>query len=912
MPTHSSLVISSLVWSAEMARLAAHLAVALGCAIASAGIVRAEDWSGSSGGEWNDPANWTPATVPNAVDATARFVTAGTINLTSFTATVGTLNADLATGNVAIGNTSTTNDIVRLETSSGTPTVNVTNSAANLFFYGNLEGTQGFTKTGAGKLTWRFNGADQTYSGNVLISGGVLGIDRNGSLGNNDNDITIANGARLLAEPGSNTGTITLPATRTITLTGAQSQLGASPAAVNMIVEGPIGETGTGQGLVKTDAGTVTLQGTLSYTGETRIAGGTLALTGSALLPSGQNLRFNQATGTLDVGSTNQTVRTIVMDNTAGNKTITGAGGSLLVNGDANLALSANNGVTYDFSGLGGFTFNRSNRSFTFQGINATGVTSIVDMNLARSGSGGGTNSITASSILVGAAALSDGNSGSQARLHLGTTNTFRTASLQIGGFNAGGTVDFTAGLTNPSLTLRGTNGTSAATTWTIGETSSGSRTGQGVVNLTGGSLDALVTDLRIGRQIANANVNDTSTLTMPAGTLTAATLAMAVKTGTGTPTLTSTVNQSGGTATIGAITLGDGGGTQAAVLVPTYNLTGGSLAATTITAGTGAFYNTSSSVRTLNVNGGTLQNLTGGDLTINGLDTTSSGRINLALGASGGTLSADAGRSITIGANTAVTGAGGLTKSGAGSLVVGVDAAYAGATAVSGGTLRVTGGLTQTSGVTVASGAQLTGSGRVAATIGGAGRIGPGNSPGILTGEQVDPSAGLGFDFEFTAEGADPTWSAATGSGNDVLRLTDTVAPFAGSLGAPNAVNVFFGVASLAQGDDFTGGFFTDGAADFLATVASATYSYYVLGNGGGSAISYNGQGYYSLAEFNPALSIDVLTVQIPSANFAGGTVSNGFSTEFSVVPEPGSLVALGLAGAALAGVAARRRWQR
>ncbi|MFM8494487.1 MAG: beta strand repeat-containing protein, partial [Planctomycetia bacterium] len=688
--------------------------LALACVAVTAGAARAQTWIGATNGEWNLASNWNPASVPNATDATATFPTSVAVNLTAFTATVGTLDATLTSNSLTLGTTATSNDIINLAKTSGTPTISVANGGT-IFMYADVTGSQGLDKTGAGKLTWRFNGNPQTYSGNIAISGGILGINQNSSLGNDNNDISIASGARLLAEPGSNTGTITLPSTRTITLTGAQSQIGSSPAAVNLIIQGPVGETGTGQGLVKTDPGTLTLQGTLSYTGETRIAGGTLALAGSALLPSSQNLRFNQATGTLDVGSTSQTVRTIVMDNTGGNKSITGAGGSLLVNGDANLQLSGSNGVTYSFAGLGTFTFNRAARSFSVQNINATGVTSVLDMNLAAGGSSGGTNTITAASIQVGAAALSDGNSGSQARLHLGTSNTFNTGSIQVGGFNAGGTVDFQAGLTSPSLTLRGTDGTSAMTTWTIGETSSGTRTGQGVVNLTGGSLDALVTDLRIGRQIAASNVNDTSTLTMPAGTLTASTLSMAVKTNSGTPTLTSTLNQSGGTVSIGTITLGDGGGTQAAVLVPTYNLTGGSLAATTIGAGAGTSYNTSSTLRTLNVNGGTVRNRAGTSLTIDGLDATSSGRINLAIGASGGAFEADAGQSITIGANTAVTGAGGLTKTGAGTLIIGTTAAYAGATTVSDGTLRVNGALSATSGLSTAVGTTLGGSGSVA-----------------------------------------------------------------------------------------------------------------------------------------------------------------------------------------------------
>ncbi|HMO24915.1 MAG TPA: autotransporter-associated beta strand repeat-containing protein, partial [Tepidisphaeraceae bacterium] len=445
-------------------------------------------WTGSATDVWSDPLRWS-AGVPNAVDAIANIdgTTTGKV-MTDGVFTVGTLNLTRA---VNIETSPTAFDPARgltLSTSTGSPTIHV--NGGDVFYYAGLFGTQGFTKTGNNKLTFRFNALNQTYSGDIRINAGILGINQNGSLGDDNNDLFIANGARLLAEPGSNSGLITLPSTRTITLAGAQSQLGSNNAAVNLVINGNIVEDAAGRGLVKTDAGVVTLAGTISYTGETRIAGGTLALSGSALLPSGQNLRFNQpAAATLDVGSTHQTVRTIVMDNTTANRTITGAAGSLTVNGPANLELRGNNGITYDFSGLGEFTYNRSTSNFVVQPVNVAAVTNIFDLNLAKSGSGGGTNTITAAQITIGGG-VSDGNNGNTARVHLGTVNTFNADTISLGGFNAGAVVDFQSGLTSPSLKIRGTNGTSSAATVKIGETSSGTRRGEGVLNLTGGTID--------------------------------------------------------------------------------------------------------------------------------------------------------------------------------------------------------------------------------------------------------------------------------------------------------------------------------------------------------------------------------------------------------------------------------------
>jgi hypothetical protein len=63
----------------------------------------AETWNGNVG-SWNDAANWTPATVPNAIDATATFsaVSPGFgfgVSLAGGPFTVGTLNLNSAIAN---------------------------------------------------------------------------------------------------------------------------------------------------------------------------------------------------------------------------------------------------------------------------------------------------------------------------------------------------------------------------------------------------------------------------------------------------------------------------------------------------------------------------------------------------------------------------------------------------------------------------------------------------------------------------------------------------------------------------------------------------------------------------------------------------------------------------------------------
>ncbi|MBU6222983.1 MAG: PEP-CTERM sorting domain-containing protein [Planctomycetes bacterium] len=253
-----------------------------------------------------------------------------------------------------------------------------------------------------------------------------------------------------------------------------------------------------------------------------------------------------------------------------------------------------------------------------------------------------------------------------------------------------------------------------------------------------------------------------------------------------------------------------------------------------------------------------------------------------------------------------AVSGTGGLALSGHRLEITG-SSSYTGGTWAHAGTLVVDGNIAASSGVILDAGAALGGTGRVSA-ISGAGMVGPGNSPGILTATSVDPSGGLDFGFEFGKTGA-PIWATGTASGNDVLRLTAGT-PITSALTASNAVSVYLGVTSVAKDDVFQGGIFTDASADFLSSIQNAAFTYYVLGNGAGSATTYNGQGYYLLdTSFWPAFeSVTVSTVTVPSANFAGGTVTNGRVMQLTIVPEPGAAL-LALLGAGVAAAAMRRR---
>ena len=152
---------------------------------------------------------------------------------------------------------------------------------------------------------------------------------------------------------------------------------------------------------------------------------------------------------------------------------------------------------------------------------------------------------------------------------------------------------------------------------------------------------------------------------------------------------------------------------------MPTYTLaSGATLAASNITAAAGTPYSTGT-VRNLNLNGGTVSNYDAAtDLTISGADGTSSGVINIILGAgTSSTFNAGSGRNITIQSTVPISGAGGLNKAGGGTMTLLSTNTYTGGTVASSGTLLLNGAMVN-SAVTVANGGTLGGSGTISGSV--------------------------------------------------------------------------------------------------------------------------------------------------------------------------------------------------
>lgn len=283
----------------------------------------------------------------------------------------------------------------------------------------------------------------------------------------------------------------------------------------------------------------------------------------------------------------------------------------------------------------------------------------------------------------------------------LGKANTINAQQLNIGQFNGSGVVDFGAGITDGTLKLRGSNGVAAMPSLNVGHLNSGQRRGGGTLNL--GIADALVTDVFVGNFFANATVNltQTSSISMAGGAFTAASLYLGLSTnpaltGSSITNVTSFI-QNGGTSSVTLLRMGDNRATATNLIAyqSTYNLVGSGavLRAQTIDAGTNSNFGVNASRILVMSNGATLRNASGADLTVSGHDSSAAGTMNVNF-AGNGTIESDAGQSVIIGANTRLSGAGDLTKTGTGMLILssGIASANTGALNISNGVVNLAG----------------------------------------------------------------------------------------------------------------------------------------------------------------------------------------------------------------------------
>ncbi|MEI6239687.1 MAG: autotransporter-associated beta strand repeat-containing protein [Planctomycetia bacterium] len=701
-----------------------------------------------------------------------------------------------------------------------------------------------------------------------------------------------------------------------VTNTGAS----VKTLTVNQSTSGTFGGLITGNlAFTKTGAGNLTLMpifvttpgsnayvnGTNTFSGDTLVSAGTLTLssatTSTSLALAGSTFDSSGA-GSLSFGS--MTAATF-----GGLK---GSGTLALQNGSSQavaLTVGANGGSNTFSGGLSGAgsLVKSGAGTLTLSGSNGyTGSTTIGAGVLALGGvnalAGTGTVSFTGGTLQYGAGVSTDVSGlirGSSSAIQVDTNGQNVTFAGAINNTNAAGLVKNGAG----TLTFSGSNAYSGNTTvnaGTLAFTTDSVWAGlSGTVALNGATL------AYTGTTVSNQTLYRPISLGASGGTLTnpgaaywylsgqiSGTGALTVASGSSLMVLQGANTNSGGVTlqagsqvVVGNDSAGPAGAPTSGVFgTGVLTLSGGSLRSTTGAARTvGNAVNVTADTTFFSAGYNTDKSLTfTGPVTLSGgsrtftVDTTGTGNpATIFSGAIG-----DGGNGY------------GLTKAGVGMLVLDGSSTYTGATSVAAGSLVVNGSIL--SAVALSGSTSLGGRGSVGA-ISGAGLVGPGNSPGILTAPSVDPTGGLSFAFEFTQ--AAPNYAIASASGNDLLSLTGGT-PFTTALTSANTVNIYFTQSAVELGT-LTGGFFTSLQSDFLNSISSATFQYFVQ-DAAGSTL-YNGSAYKTLAQYDSAKTVTVSTV---AAN--GGQVM-----QMVVVPEPGAIALAGV-GIALAGWTLRGRRRR
>ena len=251
-------------------------------------------------------------------------------------------------------------------------------------------------------------------------------------------------------------------------------------------------------------------------------AGNTLNIgsSGIDLSAATQNLTLNCV-----IGFTNSTkliqiasTKTLEMNDgvtfDGGTNTITG--GTLTLNDNTkNLNIGATVATTITATAL--TTFNCTVSAFNMTMSTGSGIAN----SLALQSS---TTAITATTISIGASAGNPATS-STGTLRLGNTSTIYCDTWVLGQKRCSGTIDFNTGLTNPTVTIRGTSGGSNyVTSILLGDynTTNTTRTPTGTMNFgdySGATVDMLVTSMVLGQM--NSNGNSNAATASPTGVLT-------------------------------------------------------------------------------------------------------------------------------------------------------------------------------------------------------------------------------------------------------------------------------------------------------------------------------------------------------------------------------------------------------
>lgn len=523
----------------------------------------------------------------------------------------------------------------------------------------------------------------------------------------------------------------------TLTLEGSGSRLFNPGSGRTVAISGPIvnGTTAPTTAFTKQGAGTLVLGGTGStHTGSIVLEAGTLRTAGNEAISNTASLQFT-GNALLDVQGNTETISALnVAVNVTG--TVQGAG-SLILSGGPNWNIgggTASTATVLNMTGLGSFTFDSINSDITW-GAQNNAASNSVTVHLAQN------NLVKAKSL--GIASVTSGNVAGRnlSTVNLGQSNSVFASAITVGSYKSDARLQFASGITTGSLQIRATNGTGRASLL-VGRGQSGAVATDALVDLSGGSVDALLSTLTLGQNDNSGTQasNTTATFLMNAGTLDATSIVLGELTNNST---IETYQANGiftlsgpGTVKASTLTFSQRSGTNngAGLANGTFNLSGGTLQAATLQRGTSP---RGSAV--FNWNSGTVENYDAAtDLTVT--------NVNLTLnGAGSRNFNVTAGRSATV--NSQVVdgtspGSAAFTKTGTGTLRLLGANTYTGSTTIQQGVLfagNSSGSATGTGSLSISSAGTLSGTGRLAplgsAGVLNEGTLKPGNVGGATAG---------------------------------------------------------------------------------------------------------------------------------------------------------------------------------
>lgn len=462
------------------------------------------------------------------------------------------------------------------------------------------------------------------------------------------------------------------------------------------------------------------------------------------------------------------------------NAALTGTGGTLVVS-NANASLVVRQGAatggsqraTLDLSGLDSFDAALNQISIGVAGpvVRETGTLLLARTNVIVAGGSLG--------VLVGD---NGSNAGGENYLYLGMSNAIDADTITIGRQKSSALLAFNPAFQNAFALFRGAQGVNRISTWNIGDNSaqsSSSSSTHGTVDLSGGTVDALVDTLVVGKSQKTTGADTFGVFTFSSGTVDVNTLQIGYQSQNGaTSAGNGTVNVNGVGALLNVNTLLElghtSGGTGATRTTGTLNLNGGTVTGTNFVGGGG--------LSTINLNSGILNALGGTIANVSTLNVGSNGVGDPALLTGAGSLLVS--NTITVAPNGTLAGNTFVTAPGLvvnGTIAPGVNGV--GAITNSAGITFGTGGRYAV-GVQNALGAPISGWGYL--QVGGALNVQATVSNPFMVQVQSLGPAGSGWVTNFNAD-TNYDWTVSTAAGGianfDAGKLGVDTSPFQNDL---------------------------------------------------------------------------------------------------------------------------------